>query len=485
MVAINHTNAFQSLERRLLMATTPVTLGYLNGVLSVTGTTANDAITVTQSGNVFTVVDNGWSTKATYAGVTQLVVNGADGTDKLTANVSVATSLVGGNGNDTLVGGGEVDILIGSDGNDSLVGSGGADKLYGGGGNDTLSGGDGNDQLFGGVGIDALFGNNGDDTLISLGGGVSSTLTGGDGTDTFWLDANATETVKDASSVEISIGAQHRVDGFQNERGSSIVKDLLGTVSNVVTSIVDPVMNIANATFRNFRNDPLFATTGPSADDVKQGQVGDCYFLSQLASYAKVDPTLIKQSIVDLGDGTYAVQFKTNGVAKFYRVDADLPSYSASATAGAGLGVQSSLWVALMEKAWTFARKGAGSYASIEAGWMSEVASAFGKTSTYVDVSAGANGTALLQQIQQALAAGKSVTVGTNTSQASGSTMVGSHAYTVVSVQADGKGGLTLTVRNPWGIDGYTTADGKNDGLVTLTSAQFTADIDAVNIATA
>ena len=63
--------------------------------------------------------------------------------------------------------------------------------------------------------------------------------------------------------------------------------------------------------------------------------------------------------------------------------------------------------------------------------------------------------------------------------------MVGSHAYTITAVQSDGHGGYTLTVRNPWGVDGYTTADGKNDGYVTLTAAQFTADIDAICIAAA
>lgn len=481
MVARNTFNAFQSLESRLMMAAAPVTLSYLSGVLTVTGTTANDVMTITQSGSTWTITDNAYSTTQSYVGVTQLVVNGGDGSDKISANTAVNTSLNGGTGNDTLIGSNLTDIFVGGDGNDSLVGNGGADKFFGGAGNDTLSGGAGNDTLFGGTGNDSIVGNDGDDVIITIGGGTASTLFGGNGNDSFWLDADSTEAVKDVTSTETSLGSIHRIGSFQSERGTSIVKDITGAI----TTLVNPVVSIANATYRNFKSNPLFATAGPSVDDIKQGQVGDCYFLSQLASYAKIDPTLIKQSIVDLGDGSYAVQFKSNGTNQYYRVSADLPSYNNSQTAAAGLGTQNSLWVALMEKAWTFARKSAGSYASIEAGWMSEVASAFGKTSNFSDVSTHTDGNALLATIQQALAAGKSVTLGTNNSQASGSTMVGSHAYTVMSVQSDGKGGYTVIVRNPWGIDGYTTADGKNDGYVTLSATQFTADIDAINIATA
>ena len=77
-------------------------------------------------------------------------------------------------------------------------------------------------------------------------------------------------------------------------------------------------------TYHSFASNPLFSDAGPRPDDVIQGDVGDCYFLSVLSSVAKVDPMLIKQSIVDLGDGTFAVQFTRDEKQIFIRVDADL-----------------------------------------------------------------------------------------------------------------------------------------------------------------
>src|SRR5207237_815531 len=49
------------------------------------------------------------------------------------------------------------------------------------------------------------------------------------------------------------------------------------------------------------------------------------------------------------------------------------------------------------------------------------------------------------------------------------SNVVGSHAYTIVSVAADG----TVRLYNPWGVDGYKSVDGKNDGYVTVSWTAF------------
>jgi hypothetical protein len=198
-----------------------------------------------------------------------------------------------------------------------------------------------------------------------------------------------------------------------------------------------------------------------------------------MASYANLTPELIKQSITELGDGTYAVQYIKSGKSYFYRIDGDLPSSSNGSLVAAQFGQEHSLWVALMEKAWAFFRKGLGTYASIDSGWMSEVCSALGRSSAFTAVNLTDNGVTLLSQIKDQVDAGKSVTVGTWSSQPGGSIMVGSHAYTVMSVNNDG----TLTCRNPWSVDGYVCADGLNDGFVTITAAQFVASIDAFCVA--
>ena len=79
---------------------------------------------------------------------------------------------------------------------------------------------------------------------------------------------------------------------------------------NLMTAApVDPKVTSGATGYKNFASPahPLFGDGGPIADDVAQGDVGDCFFLATLASVAKVDPNLIRQSVVDLGDGTYAV----------------------------------------------------------------------------------------------------------------------------------------------------------------------------------
>ena len=145
---------------------------------------------------------------------------------------------------------------------------------------------------------------------------------------------------------------------------------------------MDPGFAQDYVSYRNFSYRPLFAVGGPSAGDVVQGAVGDCWFLASLASVAKADPQEIRQRIADLGDGTYIVQFKSAGKDVHVRVDADLPSYSTSSLAYAGFGAGGSIWAAIMEKAYAMFRKGEASYASLESGWMSEAFGDLGFTSS-------------------------------------------------------------------------------------------------------
>ena len=74
---------------------------------------------------------------------------------------------------------------------------------------------------------------------------------------------------------------------------------------------------IANASFWG---------TGPTMSDINQGQVSDCFFLGAVQTLANNNPSSLRQMAVDLGDGTYAVQFKRGGTTTYVRVDGDLPS---------------------------------------------------------------------------------------------------------------------------------------------------------------
>lgn len=104
-----------------------------------------------------------------------------------TGNLTVASALKGGAGDDVLNASaaqtaGKLVTIYGNDGNDALTGSATlASTLYGGAGDDTLTGGAGADTLDGGDGADR----------IVLGGGLD-VVTGGAGNDTFVVAATGT-----------------------------------------------------------------------------------------------------------------------------------------------------------------------------------------------------------------------------------------------------------------------------------------------------
>jgi hypothetical protein len=332
--------------------------------------------------------------------------------------------------------------------------------------------------MYGGAGDDTVCGGDGNDVLVTVGGGQSDHVYGEGGTDSFWVDAEATETV-DASFGEVLMGNCHRVGGFQTLRAVGTTTTTNQTPSRELNgqNLLDPA---DSGTTANFSDRPLFASTGPSKDDIAQGGVGDCYFLAGLSSIAKTNANRIQQSVVDLGDGTYGVQFFSGGSPQYYRVDGDLP-VSGSTPVYAKLGGQNSNWVPIMEKAFTFFRSNQGTYASIANGWMSEAYLGLGSSS----VAESTNGSDILNWLKSQLDAGKAVTFATLPGAVpAGCPCVGSHAYMVESVNCVTFplpfGGsisipVSVTLRNPWGYDGAGSDSNTSDGYVTLTGAQAAA----------
>jgi hypothetical protein len=414
---------------------------YADGFEKFNGTAGNDSITGSDNNDII----NGQAGNDT--------INGMGGDDQIWDAA----------GNDSVNGGDGNDSLYGAAGNDSLNGGNGDDKIWDAAGNDIVNGGDGNDSLYGGAGNDSLDGGNGDDQIISIGGGTADSVTGEAGNDTFWVDTGTKEMVTDADSTEIAEGAVHKIAAFKNYASKELN----------APKIADPKVTSTTFKYHNFSSQPIFGAGGPSIDDIAQGQTGDCYCLATLASVAKIDPTRIEQSIVSLGDGTYAVQFFKNGVPTYERVDADLATYSWSATTPAyvNFGHDGSIWAPLIEKAFCYFRKGLNSYASIGSGMMSEVYADLGVSGvSALSPSNAADAATYVQDIKSLLDSGKSVTAACyNTG---GANMVTSHAYTVDHVVDNGDGTFSVVVRNPWGVDGNTCTDGSNDGYVTLTAAQ-------------
>lgn len=234
----------------------------------------------------------------------------------------------------------------------------------------------------------------------------------------------------------------------------------------------DPRVTDPGIAYGSFADDPLFAPAGPTEGDVGQGDLGDCYLLSSLASVARTDPGLIRQDVVDNGNDTYTVNFA--GAKKAVTVDADLPKFADGRVAYAQLGAGNSLWVAVVEKAYATLKGARAGYAAISGGWMGDVFSAFGlKNQSVMSVR---DPSTLATTLKKDLAAGDFVTYGTIDGLPLKGPLVGGHAYTVDRVGTDGKGNVTtVTVRNPWG-----NQLGGGREFVTITAQQAFADFGGV-----
>jgi len=292
-------------------------------------------------------------------------------------------------------------------------------------------------------------------TVDSIDGNVS-TITCADSNVSVW---------KDSTDTFSGTGNVHSVASF----AGGVSKALGASLGNPKDSGTTAVVNLS-----------LWGS-GPTAADVNQGYTGDCYFLSSLAAFAGTRPQTLENMAVDLGDGTYAVQFISSGSPVYVRVSDALPvGPNGTGYMFAHPGAANTIWAPIFEKAFCYIRTGANSYASIgDGGWMGEVYTDLGVTSTTFVPSADSD-SVLYALLSADLTANDPVTMGT---QSSGKIdLVNCHAYTVVSVYKDSSGVSHYVVRNPWGFSGDAVEDAH--GYATLTYAQFVANFADGCIAT-
>jgi len=365
---------------------------------------------------------------------------------------------------------------------EDVVGSAFADTIKGNSRTNHISGGGSDDNLFAGTGRAFLDGGSGDDTLMTIGGSTSDQLTGGAGSDSFWCDSNSTEKITDATSAEILAGHVHRVGGFSSYN-VGLVHISAPSKQRLGQSFTDPLTQAGDTVhYSNFGSDPLFAPDGPSPNDIFQGSIGDCYFLSMLSGLAKNYPDAIRQTIADLGDGTFAVDMHTSlGTSIYLRIDGDLPVWNGTPElAYAGLGHGNSLWAAIIEKAWAIYRNNSGKYGDINGGNNPGIAQNLAFHLSEQDFpnwppdssTPGIFSTAdqFMSAIYTQVKAGKAITIGGPVNwekETVTGARRGQHIYMVSSVQTDRNGKpVTLVLRNPWGSTGP-----KDDGYIYISKA--------------
>lgn len=228
----------------------------------------------------------------------------------------------------------------------------------------------------------------------------------------------------------------------------------------------------ASGTYRQIAG-TLFVN-GASYSDINQGYLGDCYFMASLAETALKNPSAIANMFVVNGDGTYTVRFFNNGQPTYVTVDSYLPTdgYGNLIYAGIGKSYANSaneLWTSLAEKAYVqtnefgyirgyLSGSGQNNYSAVEGGYIyAALGQISGQATTPWTMTSG---TSSFTAFVTAFNAGKSIGFASKVTPAS-SSVVGSHAYAVLSYDANNQ---TVTLFNPWGTQ-Y--------GLVTMTWAEI------------
>ncbi len=228
---------------------------------------------------------------------------------------------------------------------------------------------------------------------------------------------------------------------------------------------------------------PLFVD-GVKAEDVQQGQLGDCYFPSSLAAIAKANPDAITNLIKDNGDGTYTVTFKQKDWAtgKFkdvpVKVDGDLyvrpyggALYGHSANSSDPKKME--LWFPLVEKAYATWK---GSYNTIgNGGAMGDVfEDCMGIDSGQTNL-ASASADSVWNNITRAVDGHKPIGAGTfgddQEAKYTNTGIYADHAYSILGYEKSGADRLVI-LRNPWG-ESEPAGNGPNDGIFKLKLADF------------
>lgn len=209
---------------------------------------------------------------------------------------------------------------------------------------------------------------------------------------------------------------------------------------------------------------PLYGkSNAPTIQDVNQGYLGDCYFVSALGEVALKDPSAIESMISSNGNGTYAVRFFVNGQADYVTVNNELPVMSGYEWANGSqlefANGNTDDWVALVEKAYaqlnaqTNAPHGelgtaSDSYAGIAGGTGAALTLIADQPVSAETVYPGQSAAALasvLTGLASTFAAGEEVMMSTPGN--STGNLVGDHMYMVEGVNA--ATGM-VTLQNPW-----------------------------------
>ena len=214
-----------------------------------------------------------------------------------------------------------------------------------------------------------------------------------------------------------------------------------------------------NATYKELPGGTLGT---PDPDDVKQGDLGDCYFLASLAAVAHAKPSLITDMFTDKGGGSYEVRLYEDTALVGTKLETRTVTVTATFPEENGNWIYakpsgSEYWVMLAEKAFA---KFKGGYSDAEGGYADKALQAItGRVASTYDIDDYPE-YALASIFENLTKDGWALVVGSNhpwfssgEKKAKTAGVITYHEYTVVGYDAGAK---TLGLRNPWGSESIT-----------------------------
>jgi hypothetical protein len=215
-----------------------------------------------------------------------------------------------------------------------------------------------------------------------------------------------------------------------------------------------------------FMDHPVVFEEDIDPNDIKQGQLGDCWFLSALSSLAE-RPGLVRRLFITQEynpDGVYQIRLCKNGEWVTVTVDDYIPCrYNGGPMFSRGAGNE--LWVMLIEKAYA---KLHGNYQALSSGFTKHAMVDLTGCPTehikfpdhgedYEDIEDEAD--EIFDRLREADEEGYLIsteTSGVDTiteggGPAKGGGLVSGHAYSIIQVKETEDGHKLLNIRNPWG----------------------------------
>lgn len=182
----------------------------------------------------------------TLANLERVQINGGPSANTIDASLATLALTLNGNGGN--------DSIIGGLGNDSINGGDGLDSLNGFTGNDTVLGGTGDDFLQGGSGVDFVDGGDGNDHVLGS-GGSGDTVRGGLGNDTLDGGDGLADIISESADVSFTLSPTQLIglgtDSILNIEGVQLVGGASANRFDVSTSLLPTTLTggLGNDTF--------------------------------------------------------------------------------------------------------------------------------------------------------------------------------------------------------------------------------------------